>query len=134
MVSTLASSRRAMVSSRRCCCVLAMSGKSFRGLAGAGPKEATRLQCRAVALTELAVAVHDGPANARGNDRRVVAIDHPRQPAVERDLFLVIAVDRFVEACRVDHDEVRAFTFAQRARVEAEPLGGLGGAAVRRPP
>src|ERR1700722_1158121 len=118
MVSILASSRRAMVSSRRCCCVLAMSGKSFRGLA-IGPNEAARLHCRAVTLTELAVAVHDGPANARGNDRGVVAIDHPRQPAVERDLFLVIAVDRFIEARRVDRDEVRAFPLAQRARVEA---------------
>src|SRR5882757_691318 len=139
IVSMHASSRRATVSSRRCCWVLAMSDGSchvrhdFRGETGTGPKEVTRLHGRPVALAELAVAVHDGPADSRRDDCSVVAVDHAAQAAVERDLLLVVAVDRRVEAFRVDHDEVGAIALSQGARVEAEPLGDLGGEAMNRP-
>src|SRR5258705_13562159 len=130
MVSMLASSRRAMVSSRRCCCVLAMSGKSFRGLCRIGLKEAAGLHGRPVTLTEHAVAEHDGAVDTRRDHCGVIPVDHAAQAAVERHLLLVVAVDRFVEACGVDDHEVGAFTFAQGARVEAEPLGDLAGKAI----
>src|SRR5882757_3787730 len=126
IVSMDASSRRATVSSRRCCWVLATSDGSchvrhdLRGETGVGPKEVTRLHGRPVALAELAVAVHDGPADARRDHGGVVAVDHAAQAAVERDLLLVVAVDRRVEAVRVDHDEVGAVTLTQGARVKAE--------------
>src|SRR5882757_7600577 len=132
IVSMHASSSRATVSSRRCCWVLAMSDTDLRGETGIGPKEVTRLHGRPVTLAELAVAVHDGPADTRRDHCGVVAVDHPAQAAVERDLLLVVAVDRRVEAFRVDHDEVGAVALTQGARVEAEPLGDLGGEAMNR--
>ena len=72
------------------------------------------------------------PLTPGRDDGRVVAVDHAAQPAVERHLLLVVGVDRVVEAGRVDHDEVGAVALAQRAGVETEPVGDLGGEPVHR--
>src|SRR5689334_14164065 len=113
MVSMLASSSRAMVSSRRCCCVRGMSGKRFRGFAAAGAKEAAGLRRRPVAIAELTVAEDHAAVDAGSDDRGVVAVDHAAQVAVKRHLLLVIGVNRAVEAGWVDHHEVGPIALAQ---------------------
>src|SRR3954454_14415872 len=127
MVAMLASRRRAIVSSRRSCWVLAISGRDGfpRGLAGL--QEPSGLDRLPVAITELALAEYDHAVDARGDDGPVVAVHHARQVAVERHRLLVVAVHRVVEAGRVDDDEVGAVAFSQRARGQAEPFRDLGG-------
>src|SRR5258708_16035275 len=132
IVSILASSSRATVSSRRCCWVLAMSDWRFRRLAGARAEEAAGLHGGAVPLAELTAAVHDCAVDPGRDDRCVVAVDHAAQAAVELDLLLVIAVHRVVQPCRIDDDEVGPVTFAQGACVEPEPVRHLGGEPVDR--
>src|SRR3954468_15450740 len=132
MVSTLASSSPAMVSSRRCCCVRAMSDKRFRGLADAGPQKAAGFRCRSVAIAELTVPEDDGAVDAGRDDGGIVAVDHPGQAAVEGHLLLAILIDRVVKAGGVDHDEVGTLTFAQRACRKPEPVGDFSGQPVNR--
>jgi hypothetical protein len=98
----------------------------------AGAQVAARLHGVAVALPEFAAAEHDGAADTGRDDGVVVAVDHAPQAAVERHLFLVVAVHRVVEAGGVDHDEVRPVALPQRAGVDAEPLGQLAGQPVHR--
>src|SRR5882757_3550331 len=87
MVSMLASSSRAMVSSRRCCWVLAMSDGGFDWLAGARLQESAGLHGLSVAVAELAIAVDHRAVDTGRDDRGVVAVDHPGQAAVERHLL-----------------------------------------------
>src|SRR3954462_737753 len=121
MVSILASSSPAMVSSRRCCCVRAMSDKRFRGLTDASPQEPAGFDRRSVAIAELTVPEHHGAVDAGRDDSGIVAVDHPGQAAVEGHLLLAIVLDRVVEAGGVDHDEVGPLAFSQRARRKPEP-------------
>src|SRR5882762_6218672 len=132
IVSILASSSRATVSSRRCFWVLAMSDWRFRRLAGIGPQEVAGLHGGAVPLAEPTAAVHDCAVDSSRDDRCVIAVDHAAQAAVEGDLLLVIAVHRVVQPCRIDDDEVGPVTFAQGACVEPEPVRDLGGEPVDR--
>src|SRR5580693_4170543 len=132
IVAMLASSSRATVSSRRCCCVLAISDLCEPWLTRAGPQVTTRLHGLSVAVAELAVAEHDCATHTRCHHCRVVTVDHPAQAAVERNLFLVIGIHRVVQAGGIDHDEVRAIAFPQRARVQAEPFGDFASQAIHR--
>src|SRR6478752_5123449 len=132
MVSMLASSSLATVSSRRCCCVLAMSDRHFGALPGTRLQEPAGLCGRSVAFAELAVAIDHLAVDTGRDDGGVVAVDHPGQAAVERHLLFVILVHRVVEPGRIDHDEVGALAFTQRACREPEPVGNFGGEAVHR--
>src|SRR6478609_9727003 len=122
IVSMLASSTRAIVSSRRSCWVRAISNRGVFPLRRAGLQEPSGLDRLPVAGTELALAEYDHAVDARGDDGLVVAVHHARQVAVERHLLLVVAVHRVVEAGRVYDDEVGAVAFSQRARRQAEPF------------
>src|ERR1700719_144835 len=125
IVSMLASSSRATVSSRRCCWVLAMSGRRFRGAACARPQEVAGLRGRAVPVAEVTVAVDDRTVDSSRDDRGVDAVDHADQAAIDHDLLLVVAVHRVVKHRRIDDDEVGPVTFAQGASIEAEPVRDL---------
>src|ERR1700722_19356703 len=132
MVSILASRSRETVSSRRCCWVLAMSGRCFRSAADARPQEVAGLRGRAVPVAEVTVAVDDRAVDSSRDDCGVVAVDHAAQAAIELDLLLVVAVHRVVKARRIDDDEVGPVTFPQGAGVEAEPVRNLAGEPVDR--
>src|ERR1700744_5202489 len=97
IVAMLASSNRATVSSRRCCWV-AMSDPRGLPLTRVGPQIPARLHRLSIAVAESAVAEHDRAVDAGDHHRRVVAVDHAAQAAVERDLLLVVRVDRLVQA------------------------------------
>src|SRR5690349_16923233 len=101
MVSMLASSSRAMVSSRRCCWVLAMSGRDGLTRVLPGLEEPSGLDRFAVAVAERAVAEDDRAVDAGRDDRRVVAVHHAGEVAVEGHLLLVVLVHRRVQSCRV---------------------------------
>src|ERR1044071_3188133 len=69
IVSMLASSNRAMVSSRRCCCVLAISDGHGFPLALARLEEPPGLHGLTVALAELALAENHLAVDAGRHDR-----------------------------------------------------------------
>src|SRR3954467_11662864 len=122
MVAMLASRRRAIVSSRRSCWVLAMSGRDGFPRGRTGLQEPSGLDGLPVAVAELAITEHHRAVDAGRDDGLVVAVHHARQVAVERHLLLVVTVHGGVEAGRVDDDEVGAVAFTQSARRQAEPF------------
>src|SRR3984957_2129942 len=137
MLAIQASRSRPTVSSRRCCCVLAISGSDFDGALGCrplltGPQVAARLHGLSVTVAELAGAEDHGAAHTRRNHGVVVAIDHAPQATVEGHRFLVVTLDRLVQSGRVDHREIGAVALAQGAGVDAEPLGQFTGQAMHR--
>src|SRR5579875_1117241 len=81
-------------------------------LARTGAQETPRLDGAAVPVTKLPVAEHHNTTDTGGDDGRVVAVHHAAQPAVERHLFLVVAVHGFVETGRVDYREIRSAALA----------------------
>src|SRR5689334_5798189 len=85
IVSMHASISRATVSSRRCCCVLAISG--VRRLTVTRAQEATGLRGGAVSLAEFTVSEYHCAVYTRCDDGSVVAVDDPAQAPVERDLL-----------------------------------------------
>src|SRR5947209_15356596 len=105
IVAMHASRSRPTVSSRRCCCVLAMSDADFRGTHApvplTGPQVPAGLGGEAVAVPEAPLAEDHRAAHTGGDHGMVVAIDHPPQAAVERHLLFVVAIHRVVEAGRV---------------------------------
>src|ERR1700733_6354624 len=86
------------------------------------PQVPARLDALAVAIAELTLAEDDGAVDPGRDHGLIIAIDHASQAAVKRNLFLVVAVHRFVQAGRIDHHAVRTVTLPQRARADAKPL------------